>query len=128
MAVARESINRIVEMREILPSFQTGFNLVNAAVVCAILASISGLEPSSDITEAKDLKLVTVSNFSLFTLSCVEKDSKDSLVNLDNTDTDVFLYGCPQSCTPNPAEGLLEVYGDMTEVLLVLEMFLTNES
>ena len=73
MAVARESINRIVEMREILPSFQTGFNLVNAAVVCAILASISGLEPSSDITEAKYLKLVTVSNFCPFTLSSVLK-------------------------------------------------------
>ena len=32
-----ERIRRIVEIREILMSFQTGFNLVNAAVVCAIL-------------------------------------------------------------------------------------------
>ena len=62
-----------MELREILLSFQTGFNLVNAAVVCAILASISGLEPSSDITEAKYLKLVTVSNFCPFTLSSVLK-------------------------------------------------------
>ena len=31
-------------------SFQTGFSLFNAAVVCAILESISGLEPSSVIT------------------------------------------------------------------------------
>ena len=29
---------------------------------------------------------------------------------------------------PNPVEGLLEVYGDMVEVLLVLEMFLTKDS
>ena len=35
--VTRERINRFFELREVLLSFQTGFNLVNAAVVCAIL-------------------------------------------------------------------------------------------
>ena len=50
MDVTRERINRILELREILLSFQSVFNLVNAAVVCAILESISGLEPSSVIT------------------------------------------------------------------------------
>ena len=44
-------------------SIQTGFNLVNAAVVCAILESISDLELSSVITEPRYLKLVTVSSF-----------------------------------------------------------------
>ena len=73
------------ELREILLSFQTGFNLVNAAVVCAILESISGLEPSLVITE-------------------------------------------PQRCMPNPVEGLLEVYSDIVAVLLVLEIFLTEDS
>ena len=34
----------------------------------------------------------------------------------------VLLHGCPQSCTPIPVEGLLEVYEDMVEVL---EIFLT---
>ena len=63
MNVTRERISRILELREILLSFQTGFYLVNAAVVCAILESISGLEPSSVITEPKYLKLVTVSSF-----------------------------------------------------------------
>ena len=29
---------------------------------------------------------------------------------------------------PNPVEGLLEVYEDMVEVLLVLELFLTEDS
>ena len=29
---------------------------------------------------------------------------------------------------PNPAEGLVKVYADMVEVLLVLEMFLTENS
>ena len=38
----------------------------------------------------------------------------------------VLLYGCPQSCMPNPVEGLLEVYEDMVEVLLVLELFLAE--
>ena len=37
--VLRERISRILELREVLLSFQTGFNLVNAAVVCAILLS-----------------------------------------------------------------------------------------
>ena len=60
-----------MELREMLLSFQTGFNLVNAAVVCAILESISGLEPSSVITEPRHLKLVTVSSFCPFTLICV---------------------------------------------------------
>ena len=36
----------------------------------------------------------------------------------------ILLHGCPQSCMPNPVEGLLEVYKDMVEVLLVLEIFL----
>ena len=35
----------------------------------------------------------------------------------------VLLHGCPQSCMSNPVEGLLEVYEDMGEVLLVLETF-----
>ena len=40
----------------------------------------------------------------------------------------VLLQGCPQSCMPNPVEGLLEVYEDMVEVLLLLEIFLTQDS
>ena len=40
----------------------------------------------------------------------------------------VFLHGCPQSCMPNPIEGLLEVHEDMVEVLLVLKIFLTEDS
>ena len=74
MDVTRECISRILELREILLSIQTGFkffNLVNVAVVCAILESISGLEPSSVITEPRYLKLVTVSSFCPFTLISV---------------------------------------------------------
>ena len=37
MDVTRKHISHILELREIRLSFQTGFNLVNAAVVCAIL-------------------------------------------------------------------------------------------
>ena len=40
----------------------------------------------------------------------------------------VLLCGCPQSFMPNPVEGLLEVYEDMIDVLLVLEIFLTEDS
>ena len=55
--VTRERISLILELREILLPFQTAFNLVNAAVVCAILESISGLGPSSVTTEPRYLKL-----------------------------------------------------------------------
>ena len=51
MDVTRERISRILELREILVSIRIGFSLVNAAVVCAILESISGLESTSVITE-----------------------------------------------------------------------------
>ena len=71
MDVTRERISRISELREVLLSFRTGLHLVNAAVVCAILEIISGLEPSSVKTEPWYLKLVTVSCFCLFTLISV---------------------------------------------------------
>ena len=62
MDVTNEHISRILELREILLSFKTGFNLLSAAV----LKGICGLEPSSVITEPRYLKLVTVSSFCLF--------------------------------------------------------------
>ena len=72
MDVTRENISRILELREMLLSFQTGFIFVNTAVVCAILDSISGLEPSFVIIfEPRYLKLVIVSSFSLFTFISV---------------------------------------------------------
>ena len=49
MDVTSERISRILELREILMSFQTGFNLVDAAVVCAILESVSGLQNKSQL-------------------------------------------------------------------------------
>ena len=42
----------------------------------------------------------------------------------DKVGADVILHGFPQSCLPNPVEGLLEVFRDMEEVVLVLEIFL----
>ena len=40
----------------------------------------------------------------------------------------VLLHVCRQNCTSNPVEGLLEVYEDMVEILLVLEIFVTEDS
>ena len=71
MDVTREHISHILELREILLSIHTGFSLVNAAVVCAILGSISGLESSSVLSEPRYLKLVIVSSFCQFTLISV---------------------------------------------------------
>ena len=39
----------------------------------------------------------------------------------------VSLHGCPQSCMSNPVEGPLEVYEDIVDVLLVLEIYLTED-
>ena len=64
-------VSCILELKEILLSFQTGFNHGNDAVVCAILESISGLEPSLVITEPRYLKHVTGSSFYPFTSICV---------------------------------------------------------
>ena len=64
----------------------------------------------------------------------VEKDGTRGLVIEVFDDLDqvcaavVLLYGYPQSCMQNPVEGLPEVYEDMVEVLLVLELFLTDDS
>ena len=68
MNVRGERISRIFKLREILLSFKTGFNRVSVAVLCAMLESISGLEPSSVITEPLYLKLATVSSFCPFIL------------------------------------------------------------
>ena len=40
----------------------------------------------------------------------------------------VLLHGCPQSCISNPVEGLLEEYEDTVEILLVLKLFLTENT
>ena len=46
--------------------------------------------------------------------------------DLDKVGADVvLLHGSPQSCMPNPVDGLLEVYEDMVEILLLLEIFFT---
>ena len=71
MDVTRERISRILELRGIPLSIQTGFSLVNAVVIFAILENISGLEAASVITEPRYLKLVTVSSFCPFTLISV---------------------------------------------------------
>ena len=53
MDVTRVYISRILDLKEMLLSFQNGLNLVNAAVVCAVLESTTSLEPSSDTTEPR---------------------------------------------------------------------------
>ena len=64
----------------------------------------------------------------------VEEDGTSGLVTEVFDDWDkvgadvVHLHGCPQSCIPYPVEGLLEVYEDTAKVLLVLKIFLTEDS
>ena len=60
MEVTSECINLILELMVIWLSLQIGFSLVRAAVACAILDRTSGLDPSSEMTAPRYLKLVTV--------------------------------------------------------------------
>ena len=65
--------------------------------------------------------------------AAVEEDCACGLVievfdDLDKVCADVLLHGCPQSCMPNPVKGLLEVYEDVIEVLLALEIFLKQNA
>ena len=70
----------------------------------------------------------------LVSYAAVEEDYTSGLVievfdDFDRVGADVvLLHGCPQSCMPNSVEGLLEVYEDMVEVLLVLKILLTEDS
>ena len=69
-------------------------------------------------------------------VSCLalEEDCTGGLVIevLDDSDkvgADVVLFhGCQQRCMPNAVEGLLEIYEDMVDILLVLEIFVTKAS
>ena len=91
MDVTSERIIRILELREALLSFLTGFN---AAVVCIILESISGLEPSSVISEPRYLKVVTMSSFCPFTLISVINSAGVVCHLLDLLGTDLHAVGC----------------------------------
>ena len=65
--MTRERISFTFDPRDMLLSLQMGFSFVRAAVACAILERTSGLEPSSETTAPRYLKLVTVPNCCPFT-------------------------------------------------------------
>ena len=81
------------------------------------------------------MRVGILSDFSCFSEpvshAFVEEDCTGGLVIVVFDDPDkvgadvVLLHGCPQRCMRNPTEGLLEVYEDIVEVLLVLQIFLT---
>ena len=61
--------------------------------------------------------------------AAVEEDCTSGLAKEVFDDSDkVGADGCSQSCIPIPVEGLFEVYEDAVEVLVVLEIFLTEDS
>ena len=65
--MTRERISFTFDPRDMLLSLQMGFSFVRAAVACAILERTSGLDPSSETTAPRYLKLVTVPNTCPFT-------------------------------------------------------------
>ena len=72
-------------------------------------------------------------SFEPVSYAAVEEDGTTVVIevfdDLDKVGADVvLLHGCPHSGMPNPVEGLLEVYEDVVEVSLVLEIFLTENA
>ena len=67
METTRERISFTFDPRDMLLSLQTGFSFVRAEVACAILVRTSGLEPSTETTAPRYLKLFRVPNFCPFT-------------------------------------------------------------
>ena len=61
-------ISLILDRRGTFLSFHIGFSFVIAAIVCAILELILGLDPSFVITEPRYLNLDIVSNLCPFTV------------------------------------------------------------
>ena len=94
MDVTRERISRILELREMLLLFQTDFNLVNSAVVCAILESISGLKTSSFETEPRYVKACNcLKLLSIHVDLCVDATSVNCY-QLGLLGTDLHAVGC----------------------------------
>ena len=60
--MTRERISLIFELSAIILSFQMVLSLASAAVAWAILARISGLDPSSAMIAPRYLNLLTQSN------------------------------------------------------------------
>ena len=105
--------------------------------------SASSADSASVIISRNMLKRVGESRYPCRTPAVVRNQSPMLLFEEDGTsdlviavfdDSDmvgadvVLLHGCPKSCMSNPVEGLPEVYEDLVEVLLVLEIFLTEDS
>ena len=68
--MTREHISITFNPRDML-SLQMGFSYVRVAVACAILGRISSLEPSSETTAPRYLKLVTVPIYLYLSLDAI---------------------------------------------------------
>ena len=75
-----------------LISLQMGFGFVRVAVACAILERISGLEPSSETTAPRYLKLVTVPSFCPFSFISLWVPLALFVISLVFTALISFLY------------------------------------
>ena len=60
--------------------------------------------------------------------AAIEQDCTLGLVIQIDVGVDiVFPHGCPYGFVPYPVKGLLEVYEDMVESLLMLQVFLVED-
>ena len=97
MEMTRERISFTFDPRDMLLSLQMGFSFVRAAVACAILERTSGLEPSSETTAPRYLKLVTVPSF-------LSYDKATSAVQMNDSIGEWFrtTVGVKQGCLLSP--------------------------
>ena len=117
MDVTRERISRILELA--VPSWSS-----KGSVVILSRDMLEGVGESRHLCQTP----IVVSN--QFPMLLLKRTALVALLYrfLMTQVRFVLLHVCPQSCTQNCVEGLLEVYEDVVEVLLVLEMFLTENA
>ena len=89
--MTRERISHILELREMLLPFQTGFNLVNAAVVCCILESISGFNLVSAAVVCAILESISGFNLVNAAVVCAILESISGLEPSSDTTEARFL-------------------------------------
>ena len=92
IGMTREPMSFIFDPRDMFLSLHIGFSCVKAAVACAILERTSGLEPSSETTALRYMKLVQYPDSALH----LPRDAIGTVCHQSGLfSTDLHLVSCP---------------------------------
>ena len=104
MDMTRERISLIFELSAIFLSFQMVLSLASAAVAWAILARISGLDPSTAMIAPRYLNLLTQSSFLPLTLMSGRNMDTSFFLQSDSGHTaTVWVEAYSSNCSLSPA-------------------------